>query len=101
MTTHYDVRITKEDISNWVSQTLMDLLAALNDNLNNTLPALPIGNIITSIICNKTANVQLALGKLIRDSKALINHIYQFRVICFYDKYCALKNQQFWRQLKT
>lgn len=88
---HYDIRITKEDMSYSVSQTMMDLLASLSDNLNNTLPALLIGNIITSIISNKATNLQLALGNLIRDSKALINHIYQFRVTCSYDEILRFK----------
>ena len=80
-----------EDMSNSVSQMLMDLLAALNDNLNNTLPALLVDNIIMSIISNKDTYVQLALGNLIRDSKALINHMYQLRVACFYDKILHFK----------
>ena len=88
---HYDIRITKEDMSNSVSQTLMDLLAALNDNLNNTLSALLIGNIITSLISNKVTNLQLALGNLIRDSKALINQMYQFRVTCSYHEILRFK----------
>ena len=70
---------------------LMDLLAALNDNLNNTLPALLIGNIITSLISNKATNLQLALANLIRDSKALINQMYQFRVTCSYDEILHFK----------
>ncbi len=45
----YDIKITKEDMSIPVSQTVMDLLAALTDNLKDTLPALLIANIITRV----------------------------------------------------
>ena len=48
----YNVRITKEDISKSVSSTLMDLLGKLSANMEYTLPALLIGNIVTSIISN-------------------------------------------------
>jgi len=36
----------------------MDLLTALTDDLNNTLPALLIGNIITSVLFNKPTNLK-------------------------------------------
>ena len=45
----YDISITEEDMSTAVSQTVMDLLAALTDNLKDTFPALLIANIITSV----------------------------------------------------
>ena len=74
----YDIRITEEDMSTPVSQTVMDLLAALTDNLKDTFPALLIANIITSVLSNKPTSLQIALGNLIRDSKSLINQLYQF-----------------------
>ena len=46
----YNIRITKEDMSTLVSQTVMDLLAALTNNLKDTLSALLIANIITSAV---------------------------------------------------
>ena len=87
----YDVRITKEDISTSVSKTVMDLLAALTDNLKNTFPALLIANIITSVLSNRPTNLQIALGNLTRDSKSLINQLYQFRVTCCYDEILRFK----------
>ena len=71
----YDIRISKEDIAMSVSQTVMDLLAALSNTFNNTLPALLIGNIITYVLSNKPTNLQISLGNLIRDSKSLINQL--------------------------
>ena len=37
-------------MSTYVSPTLMDLLAAMTDNLKNTLPALLSGNIVTLVL---------------------------------------------------
>ena len=74
-----------------VSQTVMDLLAALTDNLKDTLPALLIANIITSVLSNKPTHLQIALGNLLRDSKSLINRLYQFRVTCSYDEILRFK----------
>ena len=42
----YDVRITKENILTSGSKTVMDLLAALTDNLKNTFPALLIAGVV-------------------------------------------------------
>jgi len=69
----------------------MDLLSALSANLKYTLPALLIGNIITNVLSNNPTNLQIALGNLIRDSKSLINQMYQFRVTCSYDEILRFK----------
>ena len=87
----YNVRITKEDISKSVSSTLMDLLGTLSANMDYTLPALLIGNIVTSIISNNLTNLQIALGNLIRDSKSFINQMYQFEVTCSCDEILRFK----------
>lgn len=87
----YDIRITKEDMATSVSQTLMNLLAAITENLHNTLPALLIGNIVTSVFSNKPTSLQISLGNLIRDSKSLLNKLFQFRVTCSYDEILRFK----------
>lgn len=46
----------------YVSPTLMDLLAAMTDNLKTTLRALLIGNIITIALSSRPTNLQIALG---------------------------------------
>ena len=88
---HYNARIMKENMSIPISQTFMELLAALSDNLKNTLPAVLKGNIITSVLINKPPSLQIALGNLIRDSKSLINQMYQFRAIYSYDEVLHFK----------
>ena len=74
---HYDIRITEEDMSKYVSPTLTDLLAAMTDNLKTTLPALLIGNIVTSALCSKPTSLQIALGNLLRDHKSIVNKLYR------------------------
>ena len=87
----YNIRITKEYMSTSVSRTVMDVLAALTDNLKDTFPALLIANVITSVLSNKTTSLQIALCNLSRDSKSLINELYQFRVTCSYDEILRFK----------
>ena len=86
-----DISITQESASMSVSTTLMDLLAKISTKLNYTPPGILIGNIITNILCNRPTTLQLALGNLIRDSKLLINQMYQFRVTCSYDEILCFK----------
>lgn len=88
---HYDIRITKETISKHVSTTLMDFLAKLSPSLSHTLPALLIGNIVTNAISKSPTSLQVALGNLMRDSKSLLNQMYQFRVTCSYDEILRFK----------
>ena len=59
--------------------------------MDYTLPALLIGNIVTSIISNNPTNLQIALGNLIRDSKSFINQMYQFEVSCSCDEILRFK----------
>ena len=70
---HYDIRITKEDMSKYVSPTLTDLLAAMTDNLNTLL----IRNIVTTALCSKPTSLQIALGNLLRDHKSIVNKLYR------------------------
>ena len=64
-----------------VSDVLMTLLEAISPKLSHTLPALMIGNIITSIINN-----QPTLGVLLRDSKALIGYMHDSGMTYSYDE---------------
>ena len=61
-------------MSTSVSQTVMDLLVALTDNLKDTFPALLIANIITSVLSNKATNLQIALGNLVINISAVSVH---------------------------
>ena len=57
--------------------------------LDYTPPTILTANMITRILCNHT--MQLAIGNLLRDSKLLINQLYQFRATCSYDEVLPFK----------
>ena len=49
---HYDIRIDKDSAADCVSDTLFHLLAKISPKLDKTLPAILIGNIVTSLLRN-------------------------------------------------
>jgi hypothetical protein len=87
----YNKHIDKHIASQSVSDTLQDLLTAISPKLETSLPALLIGNIITSIVTNRATDLQVALGILMRDSKELLTHMYDYRVTCSYDEILRFK----------
>jgi hypothetical protein len=50
-----------------------------------------IGNIITSVLCNKATDLQIALGALLRDSKTILGYTYDFGITCSYDEVLRFK----------
>lgn len=85
--THIDENLAGES----VSSTLHKLLAAVSPRLSNSLPATLIGNIVTSVMTSQPTDLQIALGVLLRDSKMIINHMYDYRVTCSYDEVLRFK----------
>ena len=69
-----------------VSDVLMTLLEAISPKLSHALPALMIGNIITFIIRNQPTDLQVTLGALLRDSKALIGYMHDSGITYSYDE---------------
>ena len=45
-----------------------------------------IGNIITSVVRNKATDLQIALGVLLRDYKAILGYTYDYGITCSYDE---------------
>ena len=50
-----------------------------------------IGNIVTSIVQDCSTPLMLALGNLLRTSKILLNHFYDYGVTCTYDEILRFK----------
>lgn len=73
------------------SSTLLSLLANLSDKLSNTLPALLIGNIVTSILINRPTTLQITLGIQVRE-KHKIETFHDFGVTCSYDELNRFKS---------
>ena len=82
----YETRIDNDIASECVSDTLMELLVSISPKLKRTLPALLIGNIVSSILCNQATHLQICLGVLLRDSKEMVQTLHDFRVTCTYEE---------------
>ena len=87
----YETRLQSETVEKAVSDTLMDLLANLSKKLDHSPAAYLIGNIITSTLKNSPTALQIALGVLMRNSKALISQLNAFGVTCSYDEILRFK----------
>ena len=65
------------------SETLMTLLSKLSPNFEKGLPAVMIGNIMTSLVTKRFTKLQLALSVLASGRK-LIEHLYEYRITSTY-----------------
>jgi len=87
----YNTHIDKHRATESVSSALQALLTVVCPNLDQSLPALLIGNIVTSLVNSEPTNLQIALGVLMRDSKDLLSHMYDYRITCSYDEIMHFK----------
>ena len=82
----YEQWIDKAAAKECVSETLRALLSQISDDLSsNELPAFLIGNIITSVVRKKPTSLLIDLALLVREKK-LIEHLYDYKVVCSYDE---------------
>jgi hypothetical protein len=83
----YNKHINKEIASACISETLLDLLTAISPKFaNHSLQSLMIGSIISSVVTNQPSSLQIALGVLMSDHKALIKELSKYNVTCTYDE---------------
>ena len=87
----YATNISLDDALNSGSPTLLNLLSKLSPKLQNTLPSALIGSIVNDIINSQSTDLQVSLGVLIRDSKALIKRLHEFHVTCSYNEVLRFK----------
>ena len=83
----YKPKLNQETATKATSPTLLDFLCELSPKLDSTVPALMIGNIVTSSLRSCTTPLQLALSVMIRESKELLNCFHSFGVTCSYDEF--------------
>lgn len=88
---HYNTSINKDIIKESVSDFLLMLLAKVSPRLDNTLPALLIGSIVTSTLKSQATCLQIDLAGTMVESKKLINSMYSYGVGCSYTEYCRFK----------
>ena len=72
------------------SETLMTLLSKLSPNFEKGLPAVMIGNIMTSLVTKRFTKLQLALSVLASGRK-LIEHLYEYRITSTYQEFRRFK----------
>ena len=72
------------------SDTLMSFLSKLSPNFEKTLPAVMIGNIITSVMTKRFTRLQLALSVL-ASNKTLIEHLHEYGITSTYDEFRRFK----------
>ncbi len=86
----YDIRIDNESSAEMISPTLLSLLSLVSKNLNGTLAAIMVGNVISGAVTNKATTLQIPLAVLAR-KKALVETLHDFGVTCTYDELQDLK----------
>ena len=88
---HYNISINRDMIKESVRDFLLMLLAKVSPKLDNTLPALLIGSIVTSTLKSQATCLQVDLAGKMVESKKLINSMYSYGVCCSYTEYCRFK----------
>ena len=88
---NYKAHLDYDSASIFASSTLLNLLSCLSPKLDNTLPAVLIGNIITSVLTSYPTQLQISLAVLLWQSKELVNTMNDFGVTCTYDKVLRFK----------
>ena len=79
----YSAHIDKHIVNEVVSHTLQPLLSAISEKLDQSLPA---RNIIISIVNNSSTDLQIAFAVLLRNSKEIVSHMYDYRITCGCDE---------------
>ena len=87
----YETRLKTETIENSLSSALMRLLAKVSPKLDYSPPAYLIGTIVTNTLKNCPTTLQVALGVLMRNSKALVSQLNAFGVTSSYDEVLRFK----------
>ena len=88
---HYDININTNIVKESISEFLLLLLSKVSPKLDNTLPALLIGSIITSVVKNHATSLQVDIAGKMGESKKLINSLYSYKVTCSYSEFRRFK----------
>ena len=87
----YRLNIDAQLAQESVSCTVQNLLVLISTKLENTPPALLIGNIITSVLRNRPTDLQIGLGVLLRDYKTIHGYTYDYGITCSYNEILRFK----------
>lgn len=64
----------------------MALLSEISPSLKYTLPALMIGHIVLSSVCDQATSLQVALGTMLSHQRNVIDHFQSFKVTSSYNE---------------
>jgi len=90
-TTSYCATVDDERVRSHCSETLMTLLSEISKNLEGSLTAMLIGNMVTKEAKNRPTALQVALGIVARE-KHIISLLHDFSVACSYDEVLRFKS---------
>ena len=88
----YKTHLDYNDRLELVSNTLLNLLSSLLPKLDHTLPAMLIGNIITSALKNHPTQLQISLDVLLQDFKELVKTMNDLELLVPMMSYYASKS---------
>ena len=83
--TVYQKRVSFQTANNDVSSTVNAMLKAISPKFHNSLSGALIGNIITSVVSNRTTTLQVALG-LLANKQKLIQRFFDYGITCSPDE---------------
>ena len=89
--TKYRGQFSVSDLKQSVSKTLQCIVLYVSVKLEDSLPALMVGHIVTSVLKDQSTDLQLANGVLLRSSKAILSYMHDFRITCTYDEVLQFK----------
>ena len=76
----YETHTSLDKSTDFTSAILIRVLESILDRFTNPLFSTSVGNIVTSVVKNKTTPLQLAIGILFNHSKTTISHLYDNRI---------------------
>ncbi|CAH1785436.1 unnamed protein product [Owenia fusiformis] len=88
----YNIRMNKDIATRPVSPTLIKLLTRISKSLTyECLPAIMIGNMITSLVTNRYTPLLVDLGVKLKD-RNMIDTMHQYHTCCSYDEMLRFKS---------
>ena len=88
---HYSIGMNRDLIKESVSEFLLKLLAKVSPKPDNTLTALLIGSIVTSVVKSQATSLQIDLAGKMGESKKRINGMFSYGVCSSYTEYRRFK----------
>ena len=99
--TEYRTSIDQTIAREVVSETVLRLLETISPRFTDSLSAILIGNIITSVVKQQCTPLQIALAVLFRSSKADVSRLHDYLVTASYDKLLRFKKSAAFHSAKN